>query len=201
MKTYLFKMHFPGMQSPVWRHIAIAQEATFTDLAEVMMVAGGYQRRYDWEFLINDIPARITNQKELLDQAAYFKHKKEEAKLLEMEDGLDHSVAVRSASETPLAPLVERYKTFRFLYDFTDEWLWDIELMEVLDDWEQALPLVVDGLGTAPFEDTGDIDGHYEVMEALAGAQDDISLRQWMKDKGWHLFDKEEANKKLQNKG
>lgn len=201
MKAYLFQMVFPGMQSPVWRRFAIASDAHFADLAAVCEICAGYSHGYDWEFLFSEIPARITNHAPLLEQADYFRRRREEAEAMEVEDELDHSVAVRDGAETPLAPLVERYEAFRYLYDFTDEWVWELSLVETVEDWEGPLPHLLDGLGTAPFEDAGDIEGHYEILGALASADGDPALRQWMQEKGWRLFDPAAANDQFAKKG
>lgn len=201
MQAIILSMSLPVCRSPVWRHLAVPASYHFDDLAEVMKIAAGYHKNYMWEFLFDELKARITNDDQLIEQAKFLHSDAGKAHLETIDrerHEVDLSVAVAHGGEVPIAPLFETYKHCRFLYDLTDEWVWQVEVLDKVDDYEGALPRIIEALGTAPFEDVGGVEGHEALIDLLVndGAEAE-AVRTWLDQEGACFFDIEDANAKL----
>lgn len=208
MQAYLLSMTLQGTQSPVWRRLVVPIDATFSELAQILKIAAGYIFDHTWEFLFDEIKARITNDEELLQQAKVIQKRKEELKSHQDQQGEKQSgqkdikidVAVANAIEVPIAPLLDKYPDFQFLYDFTDEWIWQMHVIEKLD--VMTAPSLRDGLGTAPFENVGGFGGYYEILESITKESPEAeALRKWIFEQGHSFFDQENVEEKLTTLG
>ncbi len=204
MQAIIISMSLPVCRSPVWRHLAVPADYHFNDLAEVMKIAAGYHKEYIWEFLFNELKARITNNSTLVDQAKFLHSDAGKAHLATIDQErheIDLSVAVEDGRNVPIAALFEKYKTCRFLYDLTDEWIWQVEVLDFIDDYEGPLPRIIEALGTAPFEDVGGIEGYDALVELLVNDGEEAEeVRTWLENDGACFFDLDDANKKLKMK-
>lgn len=201
MQAIILAMSLPVCRSPVWRHLAVPADYHFNDLAEVMKIAAGYHKDYIWEFLFDELKARITNNSKLVDQAKFLYSDAGKTHLASIDQErheVDLSVAVADGRDVPIAALFEKYKKCRFLYDLTDEWIWQVEVLDNVDDYEGALPCVIEALGTAPFEDVGGIDGYHELLDLLVNDGEEAEkVRLWLESDGACFFDLDDVNKKL----
>ncbi len=203
MEAYIFRLSLSNTQSPVWRELAVPALIDFGVLADIFQLTIGYHKALPWEFLFDEMKARITNDQALLDQAQYLKSEAGQAHLASVDQEkhtVDLSVAVLDAATVPMAPLFKKYKTCRFLYDPTDEWIWHVQLLDVTEEFSGPLPQLLDGQGTAPFEEMGGILGFEALLEALVeNTEDAEDLRHWMAGEGAQFFDKDKISKNLES--
>lgn len=203
MEAYIFRLSLSNTQSPVWRELAVPSLIDFGILADIFQLAIGYHKGLPWEFLFDEVKARITNDKALLDEVQYLKSEAGQAHLASINQEkypVDLSVAVADAATVPMAPLFKKYKSCRFLYDPTDEWMWQVKLLDVTEDFSGHLPQLLNGQGTAPFEEMGGILGFEALLEALVeNTEDAEDLRHWMAGERAMFFDKDRISKDLES--
>ena len=108
------------------------------------------------------------------------------------------SVEVAWAEDLPLDPLALKHRQFRYIYDFSDDWTYDIELIDVLDD-VPPVPALREGMGNAPFEACGGFAGYYELMDVLTTPDhsDNAAIHAWVDEMGYKFYDKDEVNEAL----
>lgn len=206
MDVYKFSAVLQSKHFQVWRRFVVPTSMTFADLSDTLMCLFGYRGTELYEFVFDALKARITNDAALCEQAAYLQSEAGKAYLETLDQNeveVDISVAVARASATPLAPLVEKYKQFHYIYDLTDEWWYDIKFLERIDDYDAVAPQVLEGLGTAPFEAVGGEEGYEALVTVLTdpGHPDNASLRAWVDVQGYQFYDPEIVNARLRGEG
>ena len=200
MKALYLSAVLKDSVQPVWRHFLVPVDITFEKLNDVMQTLFGYRHGKTWEFLEKEHKMRITADPRLYAQAKYLKSHEGQHWLEEQaEEGheVDDSVEIVWA-DLPVVPLAEHHPTFYYLYDFEDEWLYELHVLDVLDSVDSDLVLR-EGLGTAPFEDCGGFDGYYAMLEALTDTHhpEHESVRRWSQVQGYVFYDPDDVNASL----
>lgn len=67
-----------------------------------------------------------------------------------------------------LADFFPEQKKIVYTYDFGDNWEHEIELVRVLEDYDQELPYLLEASGKTPPEDVGGIPGFIQFYEAIS---------------------------------
>src|SRR5699024_11300091 len=71
------------------------------------------------------------------------------------------------ASETGIDPLLVRAGAITYVYDYGDDWMHEIEVLEEVTLTNPEIPEVLRHKGPGPIEDSGGVDGFREVHEAI----------------------------------
>lgn len=201
MKSLFFSATLRGGTAPVWRRFCVPMDYDFAKLHQVMQILFGYSGREGYEFVFDDPKLRVTTDTDLYERYRFLKsdagkHYLEEKK----KDGfnVDTSVEVAWAEDLPLDPLTLKHRQFRYIYDLSDEWTYDLELVDILEDGPE-MPLVREGLGNAPFEACGGFGGYYELMEILTTPDhpENAAIHAWVETMGYRFYDEDEANAAL----
>ena len=203
MKSLYFSATLRGAEAPVWRRFCVPMEYDFAKLHQVLQILFGYSGREGYEFVFDDPKLRITSDVDLYERYRFLKSDEGKHYLADKEKegyNVDMSVEVAWAEDLPLDPLSLKHRQFRYIYDFSDDWTYDIELVDILED-VPAVPELREGLGNAPFEACGGFDGYYELMEALTTPEhsDNEAVRAWVESMGYHFYDADAVNHALRD--
>lgn len=201
MKTLYYSATLRGAEAPVWRRFCVPMNYDFAKLHEVLQHLFGYSGREQYEFVFDDPKLRVTADMDLYERYRFMKSDAGKHYLADKEKegyAVDTSVEVAWAEDLPLDPLTLKHRQFRYIYDFSDDWTYDIALIDILEDGP-SVPVVREGLGNAPFEACGGFDGYYELMDALTSPAhpDNAAVRDWVETMGYKLYDQEEVNEAL----
>ena len=205
MKSLYFSATLRDSVAPVWRRFCVPMNYTFTQLHDVLQLMFGYSGREQYEFVVEDPKMRITEDADLYESYLFLKSDAGKAYLAEKaEEGftVDTSVEVVWAQDLPLDPMTLKHRKFQYIYDFSDDWTYDIELVDILEDGP-ALPVVREGLGSAPFEACGGFDGYYELVDVLTTPDhpENEAIRLWADEMGYRFYDHDDVNDALQAYG
>lgn len=202
MNVYVFMIQSNMLATPLWRRFMIPQDMSFADLDAVIEIMLGYHQKHSHEFIFAPIKTRITNDEDSLGRSTYLHSEAGRAYLEKVDQArfeVDLSVTVLPSHAIPLKRLLDEIEEFQYVYDFEDQWVYDLTVIDAFDAETAEGPLVLDGLGTAPFEDCGGLEGYEALLATLtAGEADNERLRQWLNEQGHVFFDKADVNVALQ---
>lgn len=203
MKALFFSATLRGAEAPVWRRFCVPMDYDFAKLHEVLQILFGYSGREGYEFVFDDPKLRITVDTDLYERYRFLKSDAGKHYLADKEKegyAVDMSVEVAWAEDLPLDPLTLKHRQFRYIYDFSDDWTYDIELIDILED-VPPVPALREGLGNAPFEACGGFTGYYELVDILTTPShpDNAAIHAWVEEMGYQFYDPEEVNKALRH--
>ena len=205
MKSLYFSATFEEGDAPVWRRFSVPMNYTFTQLHDCLQILFGYSGSEEYEFVMEEPKLRITADADLYERYLFLHSEAGKAYLEEKrEEGheIDLSVEVAWAEDLPLDPLTLKNRTFSYIYDFSDEWVYRLELLDILEDGPEV-PALRDGLGNAPFEACGGLDGYYELVEVLTNPNhpDNEAIHMWVDEMGYSFYDEDDVNDALRAYG
>lgn len=87
----------------------------------------------------------------------------------------------------------------KYIYDFGDHWVHNIEVLREIENFPQNYPLCVEGEGESPPEDVGGERGYEEFMKVIGNPThpDNIKMVTWSLSQGKFSFDLGQVNKRL----
>ncbi|MDD4509591.1 MAG: plasmid pRiA4b ORF-3 family protein [Oscillospiraceae bacterium] len=102
-------------------------------------------------------------------------------------------------SDVLLSEVFPERKKIIYNYDFGDNWIHEIELVEIVEDYQYNYPQCLAATGDAPPEDVGGPGGYAELLRVLVDPEDPEHehLKQWADGMQWMPFDMEKTNCKL----
>lgn len=114
------------------------------------------------------------------------------------EDGYEGETT-RPDSDVLLSEVFPERKKIIYNYDFGDDWIHEIELAEIVEDYRYDYPQCLMVMGDAPPEDVGGPGGYAELLRVLADPKDQEYeyLKQWADGMRWLPFDMEKTNRGL----
>lgn len=137
------KIELAWIKPPVWRRVALPATITLGKLHQVIQECMGWTDSHLHEFEIADCRFGIPDP--------------------------DWSDDMVSEKRVTLAKALAGKKTFRYVYDFGDNWEHRIKVEKVLPpDADLRHPLCLDGANACPPEDVGGAPGYEELLNALA---------------------------------
>ena len=201
MKALYFSATLRDSEAPVWRRFCVPMNYNFTQLHDVLQIIFGYSGKEAYEFVVTDPKMRITVDTDLYESYRFLHSEEGKQYLAEKEEEgftVDTSVEVVWAEDLPLDPLTLKHRQFQYIYDISDEWTYDLELVDIVEDAAEY-PQVREGLGNAPFEACGGFEGYYELMDALTTPEhpENEVIRVWLEEMGYQMYDQEEVNDAL----
>lgn len=90
-----------------------------------------------------------------------------------------------------LSDYIPEYTKILYTYDFGDDWRHYIQVDDVIDNCEQALPILLSGEGDAPPEDVGGPGGWsgFQLVAADPSHPDHEWMMKWARSQWWRPFD------------
>ncbi len=169
---------------PVWRRIKVRTDATFSEFHETIQLAFG------WTF----------SHLYLFSEKGFASH----FQIQDIEMADDELGEVGDADKIQLRDIFTKEKqTYRYIYDFGDNWDHKITLEKILKENIEH-PICVAGKGQCPPEDCGGVWGFAEMKEAINDPDhpEYEEYREWLgleENEIWDAkeFDLEEVNEEL----
>lgn len=167
----------------VCRTIVVPAEITFEQLATVIKRAYGWWRRENqYHFLMyrdNGIP---------------------DVYLREERDLSTFDLPDIAMTGIRLSEYLPKYKRFQLLYDYRAYWSLLISLAAEYDDYIGSIPHLKIGVGNAPPEDVGGVDGYAEFLDKLENGKyaERQEAARWGKSYGYKNFDFEETSRDVE---
>lgn len=178
---YQIKITLKDSKPPIWRRLLISSETTLPKLHDIIQAAMGW---YDSHLHAFDIHGEHYSAPSPYDS------------------GHLQEMGMKSTNRVKLNKLITaESETFRYEYDFGDDWQHEILLEKILPaDPKQKLPLCIKGKRACPPEDVGGVWGYDGFLEAINDPehQEHESYLQWIGDDfDPETFDLDEVNERL----
>ena len=180
-QIYRIKITLERIAPPIWRRIEVPGDVTLAELHNLIQRAMGWEDCHMWSFQVEKINYEI------------------ETDVFDSGDGPKS----RSAGDTTLAQATEaRRITFRYWYDFGDDWFHALKVERVSEPEPGVIyPRCLDGARACPPEDCGGPWGYQHQLDALADPKhpEHEDALEWMgKDWDAEAFDLDAVNKAIQ---
>lgn len=197
MKAYKIKIELTGSKPLIWRRVLVPEEITFERLHDVIQFAMGWGNDHLYDFNLKEEKLRITSDEEVVKEFEYYS----KIKLTEKNDPNGYirkrlEIKPKLSSKVKIDKYLIKEKNIEYVYDFGDYWKHNITLEEIIEDYEYAYPMCIEGEGACPPEDVGGIYGYAEFLEIIkdeAHPQHE-ELKQWAEEVGYEEFNMEETN-------
>lgn len=197
MKAYKIKIELTGSKPLIWRRVLVPAEITFKRLHDVIQFAMGWGNDHLYDFNLKEEKLRITSDEEVVKEFEYYS----KIKLTEKNDPNGYirkrlEIKPKLSSKVKIDKYLIKEKNIEYVYDFGDYWKHNITLEEIIEDYEYAYPMCIEGEGACPPEDVGGIYGYAEFLEIIkdeAHPQHE-ELKQWAEEVGYEEFNMEETN-------
>ena len=197
MKAYKIKIELTGSKPLIWRRVLVPEEITFERLHDVIQFAMGWGNDHLYDFNLKEEKLRITSDEEVVKEFEYYS----KIKLTEKNDPNGYirkrlEIKPKLSSKVKIDKYLIKEKNIEYVYDFGDYWKHNITLEELIEDYEYAYPMCIEGEGACPPEDVGGIYGYAEFLEIIkdeAHPQHE-ELKQWAEEVGYEDFNMEETN-------
>jgi len=172
--TLRLRVTLLDVEPPVWREVLVPVDLTFAQLHNVLQAAMGWEDYHMHEFEVGEErvgpPAPkdfFAGDRPLLDER-----------------------------KTRLGDLLDGRRTFRYWYDFGDDWWHEIAIGKGAAG-ERIGPRLLAGGGACPPEDCGGPYGYAELLQALTNPKhpEHRDLREWAGDFDPQRFDFDRAAK------
>jgi len=197
MKAYKIKIELTGSKPLIWRRVLVPEEITFERLHDVIQFAMGWGNDHLYDFNLKEEKLRITSDEEVVKEFEYYS----KLKLTEKNDPNGYirkrlEIKPKLSSKVKIDKYLIKEKNIEYVYDFGDYWKHNITLEEIIEDYEYAYPMCIEGEGACPPEDVGGIYGYAEFLEIIkdeAHPQHE-ELKQWAEEVGYEEFNMDETN-------
>jgi len=197
MKAYKIKIELTGSKPLIWRRVLVPEEITFERLHDVIQFAMGWGNDHLYDFNLKEEKLRITSDEEVIKEFEYYS----KLKLTEKNDPNGYirkrlEIKPKLSSKVKIDKYLIKEKNIEYVYDFGDYWKHNITLEEIIEDYEYAYPMCIEGEGACPPEDVGGIYGYAEFLEIIkdeAHPQHE-ELKQWAEEVGYEEFNMDETN-------
>lgn len=197
MKAYKIKIELTGSKPLIWRRVLVPEEITFERLHDVIQFAMGWGNDHLYDFNLKEEKLRITSDEEVVKEFEYYS----KIKLTEKNDPNGYirkrlEIKPKLSSKVKIDKYLIKEKNIEYVYDFGDYWKHNITLEEIIEDYEYAYPMCIEGEGACPPEDVGGIYGYAEFLEIIkdeAHPQHE-ELKQWAEEVGYEEFNMDETN-------
>ena len=149
MKVYKLKVAIKDTHPPIWRRVIVPAGISFSQLAFILNEAMGWFGGHLSSF-------KIDNWFEFYDDADEY-----------MDGPFDSEVL--EAGEYCIDEFLDRedIKSFRYTYDFGDDWEHIVTIEDRIENYVGACPVVIKYKGDTPWEDCGGVWGFYDMLETL----------------------------------
>ena len=159
MQSYQLKIALDRIKPPIWRRLLVPADIALDDLHGVFQAAMGWFDGHLHEFVVG--------------KRAYGPADPDLPTDFDDETGVSLASLISQEGET-----------FRYIYDFGDDWMHTITLEKASADTSGSIPRCIDGKRACPPEDCGGIPGYQQILEALKrpAHPDSEELLDWLGD-------------------
>jgi hypothetical protein len=176
-QVYQLKVTLAGSKPPIWRRLLVTGDTRLPELSNIILAAMGWGGYHLHQFVIGD---------------TYYGEPHPDYGDLEMRD----------ESKVTLTQIAGYEKaTFRYEYDFGDDWQHNVLVEKILPREEGAVyPRCIKGRRACPPEDCGGIWGYADLLEILADPShpDYEEMQDWVgEDFDPDAFDLVDVNARL----
>ncbi|XKE93949.1 SEC-C domain-containing protein [Metaplanococcus flavidus] len=192
MKAYIVKIKMLELEPEVWRRIILPAGATFQKLHAIIQESTNFRSSY-MEMTYHFHEFRLPEENLLVtDEPIIYEESKGKKK---------GQLKVRKPQTLKIDEFLEKYRKLSYTYDFGDNWQFDIELEEIVEDYHFGYPTLLDGAGDAPPEDVGGVPGFIHMKQVLADPQhpDHDHLLWWSKEQNFRTYDRKWTNQILKH--
>lgn len=185
-KALLLKIRLLCEDQDIWRVVAVPASYTYEQLHRLIQIIFNWRNEHLHQFEIlskGDKPVALS--KSLAQEDFAFS---------------SHNNVELFSEKKRIFPYLQEYKKIRYRYDFGDDWVHMIELIEDIDDLKGFLPVCLDGDGTAPPENVGGPGGYIYFLSILNGtveSDEKEDLIDWVQEQSWQPFDIQRINERL----
>ena len=199
MSTHQIKIELKDFEPLIWRRVLIPTGMTFKDLHMVIQIAMGWQDYHLYSFEIPNINHKIVCSKDGYDDLKAWCE--ENKKQLERGDADEYTkkmaeMKVKKSWNTEIDKYLKEDCSFEYTYDFGDSWN-HLVTFEVLDeDWKVSIPVVVEGKGACPPEDSGGPGGYERFLSILQDKKDPDHkmMKEWGESQLYRPFSRKATN-------
>lgn len=171
-------LHLGETQS--WRRLVVPLHMNFFELHETLQAAFGWSDSHLHMFYIDD---ETGHKLSLVEDPSVFE--------------FQPSVPMKHEGDFKITDILPA--KIKYIYDFGDNWEHDIEVEEIIDDFDKNHPVCLDGEGNTPPEDVGGAAGYEEFLRILEDDQhpDHEEMKSWGKSNGYGEFNVDLVNIRL----
>ena len=176
-KTYFdLDIELALVENNAKRKIRVNANITFMRLHKIIQAAYNWQESHLYQFLL------FKDGKEGEKPSFEMVTSKEEA---------SNPKTARLVHRAKLCDYLFEYKHILYIYDFGDDWVHYINVIDSATDYKGDLPLLLDGKNDAPPEDCGGPDGFKDFLEIMNKIKhkEHKEMKKWATDQGWERFD------------
>lgn len=186
MKAYEIKVTIKNSKPPIWRKIIIPADINFMQLHNIIQAAFEWLNYHLYEFSFKEFSEIITNNEDAVEESNFEQSENVEDFAKSM--GIDFSVFPQYetalwAKDVSIENYFEKVKKLTYVYDFGDWWEHTIEIVNVIDIYYGACPIVTKFRQASPPDDCGGIDGYYEFLERYNSG--DENLKEWAEEQNY----------------
>jgi len=173
----------------VWRRLIVPVNRTFESFHEILQAAFEWKGYHSHEFYIYDNPASGQNREKPILNLVCDEEAFEYPSNMEM----------RHEKGIPLSEYIPLYKKLMYRYDFGDDWQHDIEVEQIIEDYDAPYPVCIEGEGNTPPEDVGGQYGYEAFLATMENPEhpDYQHMSDWARMQGYKKFDIEQVNRRL----
>lgn len=184
MKAYEFKMTLLDSETSIWRRFIIPADIKFQRLHDAIQIIMGWYGDHLFQFTFKEGNLRFTDNEQAIEENRFIKS--DEGKRIIAAN--PESVKYINTKETVYPPTykidryINKYNKFNYVYDFGDWWEFEIELLNIHEDYKFGYPLVLDFSGNNPPQDCGGVGGYEEVLEIIKDPShpDYDHIKEWL---------------------
>lgn len=177
----------------------IPSEMTFEHLHMAIQVAMGWQDYHLYSFENADTNVKIVCDEESYDDwKAGCREYKKQLKRGEPDEYMKKiaKMKVRKAQNTIIDEYLKDGISFGYTYDFGDSWDHLVTFEVVDEDWRVGFPVVVEGKGSCPPEDSGGPGGYERFLSILKDKKDPDNkmIKEWGDSQLYRPFSRKATN-------
>jgi hypothetical protein len=137
------------------RRILVPADMSFTNFHKVIQRVFDWRNYHLYDFTIYN---QATEEKEL--------------RMVPFEEDLEFDSNAIVMKDYILSDVFPENKKMVYTYDFGDDWIHDIELVQVIEEYDGELPYLLEAKGQTPPEDVGGIGGFLEFRKIMLEVND-----------------------------
>ncbi|AQY51471.1 Plasmid pRiA4b ORF-3-like protein [Listeria weihenstephanensis FSL R9-0317] len=197
MKAYLLDITLRYCEPRISRRVILPAEITFEQLHRVIQAAMGWEDSHLYEFILDEAQTQILDGMVYDDMKAQQKYYQSLSvkDLAKMPNPFLAKLKIRKP-RAKIDQYLEKGMIFQYIYDFGDDWIHDINVVEIEDNYKANYPEVLSFEGGYPIEDCGGPPGYEEIHHVMSNPNhpEYKDMKSWL-DPSWDApYDLDYAN-------
>lgn len=132
------------------RRILVPANISFSNMHMVIQSIFGWRNYHLYDFTVYN---QVTGEREF--------------RMVPLEEDLEYDSSAVIMKDYTLSDVFPESKKIVYTYDFGDNWEHDIELVQVIEEYDGELPYLLEAKGQTPPEDVGGIGGFVEFRKIM----------------------------------